>query len=329
MQRIVVVGARAAVQAHADRYERFDDATVCGVVGGAAESGDDGSEFGSIDAPTHDSLLSALRADDVDGVDICGPGSTFGNALETALDAGIPTRCDPPFALSQGTYDRVVSLATESSGWLLSHSPHRLSRLYDRLHSAVESGGIGSIGVARIERTAPFSGPGWNVSYVGVSAVESHVDALCAVLAHDVDVLEWTFGPIERVFVRMQTSEGCDHAHAVFAFREGGRATVETRWHRSKPPDPRVDVDYSGNHGRLDFDESDASTALREAEASLAVNPLEDDCRGRALRSFLDHLQDADLPPSDVAPATPSRVVAAARRSADGNIPVTIVEGSP
>ncbi|WP_224450288.1 Gfo/Idh/MocA family protein [Haloprofundus salilacus] len=329
MQRIVVVGAGAAVQAHAERYERFDDAAVYGVVGGAAESGDGGSDFESVDAPSYDSLSGALRDDDVDGVDICGPGSTFGDALETALNVGIPTRCDPPFALDDATYDRVVSLAAESNGWILSHSPHRFSRLYDRLHSAIESGGIGSIGVARIERTAPFCGPGWNVSYDGVSAIESHVDALCAVLAHDVDVLEWTFGPIERVFVRMRTSARCDHAHAVFAFREGGRATVETRWHRNEPPDPRVNVEYSGNHGRLDFDESDASTALREDGASLAVDPPEDDCRGRALRSFLDHLRDADLPPSDVAPTTPSRVVAAVRRSADEDIPVTLAEGSP
>ncbi|WP_224270870.1 Gfo/Idh/MocA family protein [Haloprofundus salinisoli] len=340
MKRIVAVGTEAAVRAHAERYRRFDDATVCGVVGvdfgstvdrkrsvGTDDSAARG-EADALDAPRYESLLEALGAD-VDGVDICGPGVSHADALETALGAGVPVRCDPPIALDAEQFDRLVSCASGSEGWLVARSPHRFSRMYDRLHSAVESGGIGPIGVARIERTAPFDGPGWNVSYAEVRAVEGHTEALCSVLAHDVDVLEWTFGPVERVFVRARESERCDHAHAVFAFREGGRATVEIRWHRTETPTPRIGVEYSGKHGRLDFDEDDASTAFRAGTTPLAVDPPEDDCRGRALRAFLDRLGGTEAPPTNVAPASPSRVVVAARRSAVENRPITLTEESP
>ncbi|WP_129115996.1 Gfo/Idh/MocA family protein [Halegenticoccus tardaugens] len=351
MKRIVVVGTEVAVRAHTERYRRFDDATVCGIVGidtepsvdaesnvdskwtVGADDSEGGDTVGSPDAPRYESLPEALettdRSADVDGVDICGSGASHADALETTLELGVPVRCDPPFALDAERHDRLVSTATESDGWLVAHSPHRFSRIYDRLHSAVESGGIGDIGVARVGRTAPFDGPRWNVSYAGVRAVESHAEALCSVLAHDVDVLEWTFGPVERTFVRTRESERCDHAHAVFAFQEGGRATVEVRWHRTGTPAPRVGVEYSGKHGRLDFDEADALTAFRSETTPLAVDPPKDDCRGRALRAFLDRLDGTEAPPTGVAPATPSRVVVAARRSAAEGRPITLVEGSP
>ncbi|WP_224337539.1 Gfo/Idh/MocA family protein [Haloprofundus halobius] len=332
MQRIVAVGSETAVRKHVERYRRFDDATVCGVVDADREPCvDEGVGFDDIDVPRYHSLSEVLQTTDgdVDGVDICGPGAAFVDALETALAVSTPVRCDPPVAFDAETFDRLVTASTESEGWILSHSPHRFSRMYERLHSAVESGGIGPIGVARIERAAPFDGPGWNVSYDGVSVVEGPVRTLCAVLAHDVDVLEWTFGPVERVFVRARAGGRYDHAHAVFAFRDGGRATVGTRWHRAETPAPRIGVEYSGKHGRLDFSEDDASTALREGSTPLAVDPPEDDCRGRALRAFIDRLGGSERPPTDVAPVTSSRVVVAARRSADENRPVTLAEESP
>ncbi|WP_117595520.1 Gfo/Idh/MocA family protein [Haloprofundus halophilus] len=352
MKRIVAVGTEAAVRAHAERYRRFDDATVRGVVGTDIESNvdydrsadydrsvdaddspkrDEADALDASTAPRYESLPEALEAadgTDVDGIDVCGPGVSHVDALETALEAGVPVRCDPPIALDAEQFDRLVSSASESEGWLVAHSPHRFSRMYGRLHSTVESGGIGPVGVARVERTAPFEGPGWNVSYDGVRAVAGHTEALCSVLAHDVDVLEWTFGPVERVFVRVRESERCDHAHAVLAFREGGRATAEIRWHRTETPAPRVGVEYSGKHGRLDFDEDDASTAFRAGATPLAVDPPEDDCRGRAIRAFLDRLGGTGAQPTNVAPASPSRVVVAARRSAAENRPVTLTEES-
>ncbi|SIR75817.1 Predicted dehydrogenase [Haladaptatus litoreus] len=322
MSRIVTVGRRAAVQAHADRYKQFDKATVCGAVGSADESFDD------LDAPVYDSIAHALRDDDVDGVDICGPGAAYDDTLNTALDAGIPIRCDPPFALDEAQFDRRVSGASNENGWLMAHSPHRFSRLYSRLRSDVETGAIGTIGVARIKRTVPFSGPGWNTSYDGITAATGHVEALCSVLAHDIDILDWTFGAVGRVFARARSSERYDHAHAVLTFQDGGRATIETTWSKKCTPSPCVNVEYSGNHGRLNFNERDASTALQEKSVPLNGDPPEDDCRGRLLQEFVTHIHDNEKPSSNITPINPSRVTIAVRRSVDEGLPITIAEES-
>lgn len=317
MRRIVIVGRKTAVQAHAERYACFDDAAITGVVerGGKVD----------IDAPGYDSLATALDAHKVDAVDVCGPGAASTDALDTALKAGIPVRCDPPFALDERRFDRLVSRASNTSGWLMAHSPHRFSRLYERLRSSVETGGIGAIGVARIKRTAPFDGPGWNVSYTGIDT--THENTLCAILAHDFDVLDWTFGTVDRVFVRKRSGGRYDHVHALLSFRNGGRATIETTWGNDVTPSPRVEVEYSGNHGRIDFSERDASTALRGEECSLTVDPIEDDCRGRLLRTFVDRLRGVERPPSDVAPESASQIAIAARRSIDKRVPVSLTEG--
>ncbi|MFB9809119.1 Gfo/Idh/MocA family protein [Haladaptatus pallidirubidus] len=322
MSRIVMVGGRAAVQTHANRYKRFDDATVCGIVGPANES------FDNLDAPVYNSVVLALREGDVDGVDICGSGALHDDTLNAALDAGIPIRCDPPFALDAGQFNRFVSEKSNEDGWLMAHSPHRFSRLYSRLRSDIETGAIGTIGVARIKRTAPFDGPGWNTSYAGITDVTDHIEVLCSVLAHDIDVLEWTFGAIGRVFARARSGEQYDHAHAVLTFRNGGRATIETTWSKACTPSPRVDVEYSGNHGRLKFNERDASTALEETSKPLTVDPPHDDCRGRVLRKFVSHIQNDKKPSSSITPTTPSRVTVAVRQSIDEGRPITIGEES-
>lgn len=322
MPGIVAVGPETAVRAHVERYDRFDDARVSGVVGVSEAFADE------VGAPRYESVADALREADADGVDVCGPGAVHSGALRDVLDAGVPVRCDPPFALDDDEFDRLASLASEGNGWLTAHSPHRHSRLYDRLRSAVDAGTIGSVGVARIKRTAPFDGAGWNSSYAGVSAAADPVDVLCSVLAHDVDVLTWTFGSVERVFARARTGGRYDYTHAMLTFRDGGRATVETTWSNEDTPEPRIAVEYSGDHGRLDFDESDAATALRNGSGPQRVDPPEDDCRGRLLRTFLDRLEGEERSPSAIDPAAPSRAVAAVRRSVADGRPVTLAEGS-
>lgn len=321
MRQIVAVGPETAVRAHVERYDRFDGATVSGVVGVSEAFADDA------DVSLYESVAHALSDASVDGIDVCGPGAAHGDALRSALNVGVPVRCDPPLALDDDGFDRLIWLASEGDGWLTAHSPHRHSRLYDRLRSAVDAGTIGNIGVARIKRTAPFDGAGWNSSYAGVSAAADPVDVLCSILAHDVDVLAWTFGRVERVFARARTSGRYDYAHAMLTFRDGGRATVETTWSNEDTPEPRIAVEYSGDHGRLDFDESDAATALRNGSGPQRVDPPEDDCRGRLLRTFLDRLEGEERAPSAIDPAAPSRAVAAVRRSVADGRPVTLAEG--
>ncbi|MFC6823636.1 Gfo/Idh/MocA family protein [Halopelagius fulvigenes] len=321
MHGIVVVGRGPAVQAHASRYERFDGVTVCGVVG-------ETDAASSIEVPTHSSVVSALSETDAEGVDVCGPGFDFAEAVDDALDAGVPVRCDPPFALHERRFDAVVSEATDGDGWVLATSPHRFSRLYEQLRSAVEKGSIGDVGVARVKRTAPFDGSGWNVTYDGVAGVDGYEGVLCAIAAHDVDILEWTFGPIERAFARARAGDRYDTLHAMLAFRDGGRATVEVTWCGASAPSPHVEVEYSGSHGRLDFEDGTRSAALWEGAEPLSVDPPEDDCCGRSLRAFADALRDDEGASDGVGPTASTRGAIALRRSIEKGRPVPLAEVS-
>ncbi len=320
MRRIVLVGTNDSVRTHAERYARFEDATVVGVVPDAGTLPD------GIDAPRYDSLATALDTAGAHGVDICGSGVGRTDAIGAALSADVPVRCDPPLSLDDAATDRLVSRASDGTGWVLVRSPHRFSRLYERLRTTVETGRIGTLGVARIKRTAPFDGPGWNVSYADAQRQDHAEDALCTVLAHDFDILEWTFDAIERVFVRVNSGDRFDHAHALLTLRDGSRATVETTWGRDDAPAPRLHVEYSGDHGRLDFHERDASTALSDGTRCLTVDPVEDDCRGRSLRTFVASIRGEERPPEVISDVGATRVATAVLESANSGKPVTLGE---
>ncbi|WP_363466796.1 Gfo/Idh/MocA family protein [Halogeometricum borinquense] len=322
MRRIAIVGREPAARGHAERYVRFEDATVCAAVGF-----DDPPSGTAI--PTFESVSDAVTETEADAVDVCGPGSAHVQSVEAALDEEIPVRCDPPVALDTQTVERVEELASNGDGWLYAHSSHRFSRLYERLQRGVESGDIGTLGVARVKRTAPFDRVGWNDSYLGIDRASSPEDALCGVVSHDVDTLHWTFGPVERVFARRRTGDSYAHVHLLLRFRNGGRGTVEATWGRADPPESRVEVEYAGDHGRLRFTEDDASAALKDEHESLDPDPPEDDCRGRLLRAFVDRLHGVERPPAAIgSDGDLLRTAVAVRTSMDEERPVELGEVS-
>lgn len=314
MQTIAVVGRSRAVARHVERYARIDDAAVSAIVcdGGATPE--------SAVSPTHETLDAAVESVELDAVDVCGPRSSA--AVLTALDANLAVRCDPPVAVDATSLTELRARAAASRGWITAASVNRFSRLYERIREQTMKGAIGSLGVARVKRTAPFPDQSWNARYDDVASARLSPEAtLCAVAAHDFDVLQWLFGPIDRTFARVASDDSRCHAHVLAQLRSGAKAHVEITWDEASTT-PSAELEFAGDKGMVRFSGADVSAVSRTGAGSIDVDAPKQDCYARTLRSFVETLTAGATGPGTVDDAArTARTVLATRRS--------IVEGRP
>ncbi|WP_101296817.1 Gfo/Idh/MocA family protein [Halegenticoccus soli] len=323
MRTVAIVGRGRAIRRNAERYECIDDVAVGGLVTDAPTEIPEG-----IDAPAYGTLDESLRELPVDAVDVCGPAAEHRSTVRTALEAGLSVRCDPPLAYAREDLDSLVSTADASDGRLVAASVNRFSRLYGRMRDHAEGGGIGSLGVARIKRTAPSPDQGWNAWYVALRAAETPGTVLGAVAAHDFDVLRWLFGPIDRVFARAAEGGAYDHVHVLLRFENGAKGQVEVTWSDAAVP-PRVEIELAGDHGVVRFTEEDAVSVRSSGGETIDPAARDDDCYARMLRAFVNRSDRAADGAADVsAAAAATRAVLATRRSIAEGRPVSIDEVS-
>ncbi len=323
MKTIAVVGRGRGVRRTVERYAQLDDVAVRAVV--PDDDSDAERAVVSSAIPAYATLDEAVASGPLDAVDVCGPGAAALPAVWTALDAGLTVRCDPPLGFESSDLEALDLRPADDR--LVVTSPNRYSRLYRQIHAEVENGGIGALGVARIVRTAPYPEQGWNAWYASTEERElAPEDALVSVAAHDFDVLRWTFGPIERTFGRVALGETYDHAHILLQFRNGAKGHLELTWGVS-PPTPRVEIECSGDHGRIEFSEADAVAVRSDARGDIDPDGPEDDCYARMCRAFVESVRsdDGDLHVATDRSET-TRVAIATRRSFDEGRPVRIDE---
>ncbi|MFB6075175.1 MAG: Gfo/Idh/MocA family protein [Haloarculaceae archaeon] len=345
MPAIALCGSGPTVGLRAVRYARLADVTVPAVVAPekpvVPTAGDIALDTGVPDgarttpepageplanAERYDDLAAALAAHDVAAVDVSIPAAS--GPITTAADAGLPVLAPPPLATSPSALADLADRVATSGAWLQNGSLHRESRFYERLRKKVTNGAVGQVGVVRFARTIPGPRWGWNAWYVAPG------DALVAA-AHDLDVLRWTCGDIERVFARRGESDAYAHLHLLVQFRDGARGqvdvTVDADAARDRSagrdtagPDPRLTAEVSGDRGRIRLTDDDVAPVWRASDPGASDPDVPaDDCYARLCRSFAAHCRTGERPESGFeGAAATTRTVLAARRSLEEGRPV-------
>ncbi len=180
--------------------------------------------------------LAALADPDISVVYICTPTNQHKDLVLEAAKRGLDIFCEKPLALSaadaQIMDDAVTSAGVLAQvGLVLRYSPLflKLKSFLDDKHST----GLPMAVVFRDDQCIPVKGvfkSQWRIDPAisgGGTLIEHSI--------HDLDVLNWFFGPIKQVFA--QTSNFFEHpgiesvAAVLVSFESGVQATLQSVWH--------------------------------------------------------------------------------------------------
>ena len=171
----------------------------------------------------------------VDAVFVCTWTSAHHDAVAVVAAAGLPVFCEKPLATTLPHAEALTALVeasgvTNQVGLVLRRSP--AFTLAKQLLADPAAGRVMSV-VLRDDQFIPTQGmyeSDWRVDTerAGAGAVIEHS-------IHDVDLLEWLLGPIDRVSAWTREFHGIpgieDAAAASFAFASGAVGSLVSVWH--------------------------------------------------------------------------------------------------
>ena len=169
---------------------------------------------------------------------MCTPQEQHLPVVEVCLDAGLFVFCEKPIAHDLDTADRIVEVASRTPGRFAVGHTMRFDPDYIALADAVASGSIGKPVSLSARRNVPaFEGR----LLFGRTTLAAEVGV------HDIDLLRWLAGPVERVFAMPATTStlgdgAVDAITGTLRFASGAVGIVEFNWIMSA--DSALSSDY-------------------------------------------------------------------------------------
>jgi len=292
----------------------------------------------------------AARAD---AVFVCTPTSAHRGAVDAALGAGRAVFCEKPLDTDLTRATALVDAVTEAAvpaqcGLVLRSAP-----VFRALRRLVAGGTLGDPMAAVFRDDQFFPIQGHYASQWRADAGQAGGGCLIEHSIHDLDILRFVFGEVDRVAARTANHAGYeaieDLAIVSLSFASGLEAQLTSVWHdiMSRGSTRRVEVFCREGmvwlddefRGPLHVQTSDG-TEIRPCPSPEWVDalPLADDAIGLAIRAyveadraFVDALTTGTRPEPglDEALAAHRLVDAAYRSAAHGGDPVDLRRGAP
>lgn len=235
MIRIGLVGCGHIGTVHAYVLQQLADAKLIGAE--LTLSYDADAKRAERIARNHGGEPAASVAEVIAGVDVvwvCTWTAAHLEAVEAAVDAGLPVFCEKPLGPDLASSERVAAL--------LERVPHqvglvlRASPVFQHAAEIIASGEYGrpQATVLRDDQYFPiqgFYGSTWrkDVAQAGGGTLIEHS-------IHDIDVLHWLLGDPVQVSARTSSRFGHpgieDTAAVMFAFADGSVAQLTSVWHQ-------------------------------------------------------------------------------------------------
>ncbi|MGH7910966.1 MAG: Gfo/Idh/MocA family protein [Candidatus Dormibacteraceae bacterium] len=186
------------------------------------------SQFGGL--PETD-LDRALARPDVEVVSVCVPSGLHAEVGCRAAAAGKHVLVEKPIDITLEAADRLITSCEQAGVKLAVISQHRFDAGVRRMKDMIASGRLGRLllGDAMIKwyRTQEYYDSG---DWRGTWALDGG-GCLMNQGVHYVDLLQWTMGPVERIFARCRTAahqiDVEDIATAVLSFANGAVGVLE------------------------------------------------------------------------------------------------------
>ena len=220
--RCAVVGVGMMGTSHVQVLDALPEARLvacCDIDPGAAERLPAGM-------PLVADLDTLLAVDGLEAVFVCTPQEQHLPVVEVCLDAGLFVFCEKPIAHDLDTADRIIAAVDRAGGRFAVGHTMRFDPNYIALADAVASGSIGTPVSLSARRNVPaFEG----------RLLFDRTTLAAEVGVHDIDLLRWLAGPVERVFAMSATTAtlgdgAVDAITATLRFASGAVGIVEFNW---------------------------------------------------------------------------------------------------
>ena len=191
---VVGFGARASLARHAHRPGEGSRITV--VADPAKQGRDLARERLGEEVATVESVEELLAGHEVDAVMILAPDFAHASVALQTLEAGIPTFCEKPMAISVEDTDAMLALAKEKRARLYIGHNMRHMPVVRQMKEIVDSGRIGRV---RAIWCRHFVGAGGDFYFKDWHAERAKsMSLLLQKGAHDIDVIHWLAGGYTR-----------------------------------------------------------------------------------------------------------------------------------
>ena len=167
-----------------------------------------------------------LAVDQLEAVFVCTPQERHLPIVEVCLDAGLFVFCEKPIAHDLQAADRIIAVARRTGGRFAVGHTMRFDPAYVALADTVASGSIGTPVHLSARRNVPaFEG----------RLLFDRTTLAVEVGVHDIDLLRWLAGPVERVFATPATTAtlgagAVDAITGTLRFASGAVGIVEFNW---------------------------------------------------------------------------------------------------
>ena len=183
-------------------------------------------------------LEMLLEIGELEAVLVCTPQEQHLPVVEACLDAGLFVFCEKPIAHNLDAADRIIASARRAGGRFAVGHTMRFDPDYIALAKTVASGAIGTPVSLSARRNVPaFEGR----LLFGRTTLAAEVGV------HDLDLLRWLAGPVERVFAMPATTStlgdgAVDAIIGTLRFASGAVGIVEFNWVMNS--DSALSADY-------------------------------------------------------------------------------------
>ncbi len=219
--RVAICGAGDLGSVHMATFGAIEGVTV------VAASDTDPSRLARLAGSGVEAFLSSEEMIDTvaaDVVSIATPTAFHARLAVRALESGRHVFCEKPMARTLAQGREMVAAAKKAARTLGIGYSLRFHEAYRLARQMMQSGKVGRIGTVRTSRCAA-SPPRW------LDDVEANGGAVFELLTHDLDWLQWSLGPVKRIFTRGRAKgkarQEHDYALAVVRFENGTIAHLE------------------------------------------------------------------------------------------------------
>jgi predicted dehydrogenase len=319
-----MIGAGGIARAHAGGIAKSGNARLVAVYDPASTGASLAADHGARAAAE---AAEVVNSGDVDAIVIASPTDCHAEHLRLAHAAGKPVLCEKPLVRSEDEAAEIARLfdgypAPAWVGHVLRFSPE-----YIHLKGLADAGTLGNIGTVRLHRgcDCPPPGDNWRRDFARCGGVVMDLGL------HDLDFVEWAFGPIERVFCMKSgpDAEGRhEYALVVARLKSGAIAHFEMSW--NEPPGVfYYGYEVAGSGGLAEFDSRSEPTLLlrgkNAADSNRVMNPMAVAPHDAQMAAFLKAVEGADVNGPRIADGLRAvRLSLAVLRSAETGAPVTL-----
>ncbi|MDB2384194.1 Gfo/Idh/MocA family oxidoreductase [bacterium] len=251
--RIGVIGCGFFAQNHLNAWKSLGPAgvelaAVCDIDPDKAKSAASQFDVPAWFANADEMLTSA----DIDMVDIVTQVRSHKVLAEKAINAGIATIVQKPFAFDQNECSELVELAEAKNVFLAVHENFRFQKPNIIVHDLIKSGAIGNPNWARISfRT------GYDIYAGQPYLLDAERFIITDVGAHVLDLARVFLGEVKHLSAELQSrnpnAKGEDTATMVLRHTSGAVSVVECTYESRRRPDPFPEtmIELEGTTGSI------------------------------------------------------------------------------